>query len=111
MSISLTVNQFRSSVFSVANPGGTPNTTAPLTASPGNGAILRTRVNPNNNREVGVMCLADNGGSIVNANVSAVLADGTHSSSTGFTPVAAPVPGSVTAGNWSAESDPPDWML
>lgn len=111
MSISLTVGQFRSSVFSVVDPGGAANTTANLTATPGNAGILRCRVNPSNNREVGVMCLADNGGPIVNANVSVTLADGSHSSSTGFSPVAAPTPGSITAGNWSAESDPPTWML
>lgn len=110
MAISLSVNMARLSTFAVTNPGGAPNNTAPLTAQSGNGTVMKCRVNPSNPREVGVMGLQDNGGSVVNANVSVTLSDGTHSSSTGFTVVPNGQPGSIAAGDWSDEIAPPAWL-
>lgn len=110
MFIQLTVGKFRSSIFTVTSADGTPNTGATLSVSAGNPATLRVRVNPNNNREVGAMALDVSTG--VNANVSVSLPGGAKSSSTTFINGAAPAnQEALTAGAWSDESAPPDWML
>jgi hypothetical protein len=110
MAISLSVNKARLSTFAVNDPGGAPNITAALNAQSGNGTVMRCRVNPSNNREVGVLGLQDNGGATVNATVSVTLSDGTHSASTGFTVAPNNQPGSITAGDWGDEITPPAWL-
>jgi hypothetical protein len=110
MAITLTVGKFRSSLFAVTNADGSTNLDATLSVSPGNPATLRVRVNPSNNREVGVMALDVSAG--VNANVSVALPGGTKTVQTLFENSGAPAnQESLTAGAWSEESAPPAWML
>lgn len=113
MSIQLMVGKFSSSIHSVTNADGSSNTSLSLNAQSGNGATLRVRVNPSNNREVGVLALDVSSG--VNAIVSVALPGGSRQVSTTFENVAAPPPPTnqeaFTAGGWSAPSDPPAWML
>lgn len=104
----LTVGKFRSSLFVVKNADGSVNTTASLSVAPGNPSTLRVRVNPANNREVGVLGLGVSAG--VNANVSVTLPGGTLTVNSLFV-VSAANQEALIEGTWSdPETDPPAWM-
>lgn len=108
--IALNVGQFTSSIFTVTNSDGSSNTSLALSASPGNPATLRVRVNPSNNREVGVVALDASSG--VNAIVEAALPGGTKQHLQLFVNTAAAVnQEALTPGAWSAPSGTvPAWM-
>lgn len=104
----ISVGKFRSCLFTVRNADGSVNTTATLSATPGNATKLRVRVNPANNREVGVVGLEASAG--INANVSVTLPGGTFTANVLFTVTALNQEG-LEEGTWSdPEANPPAWM-
>jgi hypothetical protein len=109
--IALTVGQFTSSPATVINADGSTNTEISLSVGSGNPLTLRVRLNPNDNREVGVLALAQSAG--VNAVASAALPGGTKTAQQLFTVDPAPAnQEAVTLGTWSAPSTTvPAWML
>lgn len=110
MSIPLNVGQFTSSTFSVLNADGGANTALSLNVQSGNDNTLRVRVNPSNNREVGVLALDVSVG--VNATVSVTLPGGAKQSATTFVNSPAAVnQEALTPGPWSSPAAPPAWML
>lgn len=108
--VTLTVGKVRTNIFTVNNADGSVNSTLSLNAFSGNDNNVRVRVNPSNNREVGIMALI--AGAANNATVQASLPGGVKQVQDLVSTVAAPVnQEALTAAGWSAEIDPPAWML
>jgi len=113
MAISLSVGKMKRARFTVRNADGTINTLLALSASSGNATNLKVRVNPNDNREVGVMALV--AGASNNATVQAALPGGTKTVQDLFSTVAASGNQEALLGGgatgYGDEEDPTDWML
>lgn len=113
MAISLSVGKMRRARFTVRNADGTINTSLALSAVSGNATNLKVRVNPNDNREVGVMALV--AGASNNATVQASLPGGVKQVQDLFSTVAASGNQEALLGGgptgYGDEEDPTDWML
>jgi hypothetical protein len=107
----LTVGRARLATLVLHNPDGSINTTAAVTATPGNPAIIRVTMNPGNPREVAVVGVGNSFGVAVNANASAPVGPGgaIRSGSSAFVVGPASDQSDLQFGDFGPEIDPPSW--
>lgn len=84
---------------------GSSNTTLPMTAASNQTSKLKAKVNPGNNRQVGVLALSPTSGATMTATVNS-----DKSVSVDFQ-VPAPTLESATVVSDSGEIDPPQWLI